>query len=511
MSSNFLKGLAPALLMGAALTAQDLPIVERTLPNGMRVLLVERHDQPTISCGWVARVGSSDESAGLTGLAHLFEHMMFKGTERIGTRDAVRDAALNRLQDQLHAQIRTEQDRLLERQRRGEIQDPYDPAARTRAHQDLLDKLDLLVAEQRSITVKDELARIYAEYGATGLNANTTTDRTYFYIDVPANRLELWAWLEADRIKNAVFREFYSERSVVLEERRQRTDATPAGRTLEAFEAMQWLALPYHWPVIGWISDINHVTREQAAAFFKTYYAPNNITAILVGDFKVEEACRVVETYFSSIPGNPEGTPPMTTTEPVQAAERRMVAEAEAEPMFLASYKTVPGVHRDAPALEVLASVLNGASGRLNTALVRGRKVAISTSAYNRGQKYAGTFQVSAWPAPGHSPEELEPLVYRELERIQQEGITEEELQKVKNQVQAGSCLRLESNGGLRDQLAEAEGMGTYRDFLQEPALLRAVTREEVRRVANQYFKKEQRNVLLLKRRASTNPQQEAK
>ncbi|BDU72134.1 M16 family metallopeptidase [Mesoterricola silvestris] len=492
---------AAALCALAPLAAQDLPVTERTLPNGMRVLLVERHDEPTIACGWVARVGSADERPGITGIAHLFEHMMFKGTKVIGTRNPARDAELNALQDRTMEGIRAELDLLRERLRRGEIQDLNDPKVRSPRHQRLLGELDALVKEQRGLIVKDELDKVYKQAGATGLNANTTPDRTFFHIQVPANKLELWAWLEADRIRNAVFREFYSERDVVLEERRLRVEATPTGKVQETFNAMVWQAHPYTWPVIGWPSDIATVTRDQADTFFSTYYAPNNITAILVGDFRTEEAFGLVKAYFGAIPGRAAVPPKVTTLEPPQGAEQRLEAAADAMPMVQCVHKGVPSVHRDAPALDVLSAVLNGNSGRLNRELVIGRKVAVDAGAGNNSMKFGGLFYLGGVPAPGHTPEEVERLLLQEVERIQKDGITERELQKVKNQVQAATYGRMENNMDLLSQLAEAEGAGTYKDFLADPAHLAAVTREDVQRVARQYFVPGNRSTLVIRRK----------
>ncbi len=500
------RGLVAALVAAAPLLAQTVPVKEHTLSNGMRLLMVERHDQPSIACGWMARVGSANERPGITGLAHLLEHMMFKGTTTIGTKDAKRDAELNALQDRVQAEIRKELDILREKQRRGEIADMNDPKVRSPRHQKLLEEFEALVKEQRSLIVKDELDKIYKQAGATGLNANTSNDRTFYHITVPANKLELWAWLESDRIKNAVFREFYSERDVVLEERRQTSEATPTGKFMEAFFAMTWMAHPYHWPVIGWASDISQVTREQANEFFATYYAPNNITAILVGDFKAEEAIPMMERYFGRIPANPKGVPPVITQEPKQPAEQRMVAEAETTPMVIASYKAVPSVHKDAPALEVLAAILNGQSGRLNKELVLKQKVATGGQAFNRSQKYGGTLWLIGVPTPDRKPEDIEPLLYAEIEKIQKDGITDHELQKAKNQMQAEAYRRLENNMGLVYALAEAECAGTYKDFLEEPKALQAVTKEDVQRVARQYLTKENRSVLIYHRKAETGP-----
>ena len=290
---NILKGLrgaAIAIVAAAPLLAQNVAVVEKTLSNGMKLLMVERHDDPTFAAGWMARVGSANERPGITGLAHLFEHMMFKGSKTIGTKDAKRDAELNAQQDSTQAEMRKEYSILRELQRRGEIANMMDPKVRTPRLQQLLEHFDTAVKEQRNLIVKDEIWRIYQEAGSTGLNASTSQDRTFYIVSLPSNKLELWMWMESDRIANPVFREFYSERDVIQEERRQTLESRPDGFVSEAFNAMTWMASPYHWQVIGWPSDIATVTRESANDFFATFYAPNNITAILVGDFDSEKA-----------------------------------------------------------------------------------------------------------------------------------------------------------------------------------------------------------------------------
>ncbi len=492
--------LLPFLCL-SALAAQEVPIQERTLPNGMRVILVERRGEPSISCGWVVKAGSADERPGITGIAHLFEHMMFKGTRTIGTRDAARDAELNQQQDRVVAIVRAEQDILREKVRRGEIQDIGDPKTRPPRLQTALDELETLVKAQRRLIVKDEFSQIYSQLGATGMNANTTSDRTFYHVDIPANKLELWAWLEADRMRNAVFREFYSERSVVLEERRMRTDATPYGRAMEAFNAMVWQAHPCRWPTLGWPSDITTITRDQADTFFATYYAPNNISLVLVGDLRAEEAFPLVQRYFGTIPANPVPPPLVTTLEPPQVGEQRMVAEAEAMPLVSVVHKTVPSVHRDAAPLKVLMSLLQGDSGRLKRSLILAKGAAVDAEAYSASLKYGGVFYLESVPAPGHTPEEMEALLLAEIRLIQEQGVTDRELQKVKNQMASQAFERIEHNQDLRDQIAEAEGAGTYKDFQAEPSLLQAVTREDVVRVARAYFTPQNRSVLIVHRR----------
>jgi predicted Zn-dependent peptidase len=510
-------GLAALLLAAMPLGAQEIPVVERTLPNGMRLLMVERHEQPTIAFGWLARVGSANERPGMTGMAHLFEHMMFKGTKTIGTRDAKRDAELNDLQDKVQAQIREEMSVLREKQRRGEIANMMDPMARTPRLQQLLLDFDRLVKEQRELIVKDEMDKIYTEAGGTGLNASTSNDRTFYIISLPSNKLELWFWLESDRLANPVFREFYSERDVILEERRQSLESRPGGVVSEAFNAMTWMASPYHWEVIGWPSDISQVTREQANEFFATYYAPNNITAILVGDFKPDAAVALAEKYFSRIPANPKGVPEVITLEPPQPAEQRMVAEVETTPSLQVEFKTVSSVHKDAPALQALAGILGGApmfmgrpggpgggrapSGRLHKALVLDQKVATSASASSRGMKMGGTFALRVTPTQGKGPADLEPALYAEIEKVVKDGVTEEELKRFKNTTQVGLYGRLESNTGIRETLSQFLTVGTVQDFTNAPRLVQAVTREDVQRVAKQYLVKDGRNVLLTNRK----------
>ncbi len=287
----------------------------------------------------------------------------------------------------------------------------------------------------------------------------------------------------------------------------------------EAFNAMTRMAHPYHWEVIGWPSDIAQVTREQANEFFATYYAPNNLTAILVGDFNPDQALALAEKYLGRIPANPKGVPEVITQEPAQPAEQRMVAELETTPGIEVVFKAVPAVHQDAPALQALGGILGGAqmfggrpgagggnrppTGRLSKSLVLDKKVATNAAAMFRGQKYGGLFTLRATPAQGQTPEALEPLLYAEVDRIVREGVTEEELQRFKNATQVGYYTRLESHTGIRETLAQALATGTVQDFQEGPKRIQAVTREDVRRVARQYLVKDSRSVLLTHRKGT--------
>ena len=216
--------------------------------------------------------------------------------------------------------------------RRGEIDDPLKPENRTERYKELEQRFNELIAQQRNLLVKNEFDRIYTGNGGSSMNAFTSEDMTAYFINVPANKLELWMWMESDRIFHPVFREFYAERDVVFEERRMRTESTPLGKFSEQFNAMFWESLPYTWPTVGWPSDIPAISRAQADDFYSTFYAPQNITLILVGDFKPENAEKLARQYFERIPRGAKEAPDVVTLEVKQMAEKRMKAEAEANP-----------------------------------------------------------------------------------------------------------------------------------------------------------------------------------
>jgi len=259
--------------------AQQIPVQELILDNGMKVLLVQRKGSPSISAGWIAKVGSVNEHPGVTGISHLFEHMMFKGTQTLGTKNIEEDLKLNLQLDRIKAELQKEEQALTQKAREGEIADAKDPKARSPRHEQLLADFDKLNARQKDLLVKNEFDKVYTAAGASGMNAGTSEDFTIYFISVPVNKLELWFWMESDRLSSPVFREFYSEREVVAEERRMRVESTPTGRYVQQFDAMFWRSSPYGWPVIGWPSDLDAITREDAMAYFGQYYAPNNLTA----------------------------------------------------------------------------------------------------------------------------------------------------------------------------------------------------------------------------------------
>ena len=310
---------ALALSSSFSLQAQQVPVKEVELENGMRLLMVERRDTPTIAGGWVVHVGSSNERPGITGIAHLFEHMMFKGTPTLGTKDYEKDQEIIAEQERVRDLMREEEAKMRAMWRRGEIEDLQNPDTVTDRYRELKAEFNKLLEAQRELLVKNEFDRIYTTAGASGMNAFTSEDITGYFITVPANKLELWMWMESERLLHPVFREFYAERDVVFEERRMRTEATPTGIAAEAHLSMFWQSHPYSWPVIGWPSDIPAISLEQANEFYEVFYSPQNITLILVGDFESADAEKLARQYFQRIPRGEKDPPDVVTLEMSQS------------------------------------------------------------------------------------------------------------------------------------------------------------------------------------------------
>ncbi|MEO8360578.1 MAG: pitrilysin family protein [Vicinamibacteria bacterium] len=479
-----------------------IEVEEWTMSNGMKWLFYERHDAPTVATGWVAHVGSANERPGITGISHFFEHMMFKGTNVIGTKDIALDLKLIAEQEELRSGMRAEMEVMRERLRRGEISSMDDPAAKTARYKELEAKFDESVLKQRDNIVKDQMDQIYTKNGGEFLNATTNEDSTVYFMRLPKNKLELWAWLESDRLLNPVFREFYSERDVVFEERRLRTDSTPLGKFDEQFNSMFWEAHPYTWPVVGWASDIPMYTLQQAKDYFSTYYAPNNITGVLVGDFKTSEAKVLLEKYFGRLKRGPVA-PDVVTLEPVALAEKRMNAEAETSPTVRVWWQGVSFVHKDFAALDLMTDILSGRTGRLTKALVLDKKVANGASAFVNAQKYGGYVGAEVTVKDGQEPAMVEASLYDVLDKLKTELVPAEELQKVKNQAKANAYRRLSNATFIMFQLLQNEGTGDWKKINNASVEVDAVTAEDIQRVAKQYFTKETRTVGIFTRKAA--------
>ncbi len=507
-----LAGLA--LLLSAALpaAAQNIDAKEYWLDNGMQVLMVERHEVPTIMAAIFCRVGSANETTGITGISHLFEHMMFKGTKTIGTKDITRDLEVMAKLDSLRALMRDEERIMRENIRRGLATDMLDPRTKTARYREIEKVFDSLILVQRELIIKDQLDEIYTKNGGSFLNAFTSPDYTGYFVRLPKNKIELYMWLESDRFSNPVFREFYSERDVVREERRLGVESTPTGLIEEDFNAMFWKSSSYHWEVIGWPSDLGAITKEQADEYFNIYYAPNNLTMILVGDLNPDEMIEMVRKYFERIPRGPIPPPDVVTLEEKQYGEKRMIAKAETTPQTTIAYHTVAWKHPDSYPLEVLAGILNDKTGRLYKKLVEEKGIAKSSGGGGRGgdrigvgagqdsRKYAGAFEISAEGISGVRAEQLEEAIYEVIEDLKANPVPEQELQKVKNQIRVQTIrfMDIMSGLGILFYLGSNAALGDWTEANNSPAKLDRVTAEDIMRVANTYFADDQRNVLII-------------
>ena len=482
--------VAALFACGGHLTAQaprgdELPVHEVTLTNGMHFLVLPRDGAPTVAFVTQYAVGGANEHVGTTGMAHFLEHLLFKGTTSVGTRDPAAEVEWFRRMDQVH-------DSLLAARVTGES-DPKVIAG-------MESRIRALEDSARALVVPNEFEEILSRNGAQGLNAATTNESTIYYVELPANRAELWFVLEADRMANPVFREFYAERDVVMEERLKRVDTSPGGLLYEAHLAAAFQAHPYGVPVIGWPSDVRNHTRQEVEDYYRRYYGPRNAVVAIVGDVDPDQIEGWAREYFTPIPPG-ETPPPVLIEEPEQRGERRVDVYFDAEPAVRMGWHTVNEFHPDAPALAMLSTLLTGSrTSRLYRRLVlKDRLATFVASSLGPGDRYPALFSVEAYPRSPHTTAELEEVVYAEVARLADDPPDDSELQRVRNQFEAGAVRRLETNFGLALQLANSASLfGDWRTTFGLEERMVAVTAEDVQRVARTYLRAENRSVATL-------------
>jgi len=475
-------------------------VVEHKLANGLTVLMVERHQTPVVSLNMTFGVGGVNEQAGQTGLAHLYEHMAFKGTRTVGTKDYEKERPIleewfrvgTELEKRQRELARKSQERPASSEERATIE------GLQKRFTELQDKAGQFVAG-------NEMALLYQRHGGIGLNAATGKDLTRYMISLPANRLPLWAALEADRMAHPVLREFYKERGVVMEERRLRNDDSPNGLLYETFTSAAFRAHPYGIPTIGWESDILSLTPADTEAFFKAYYGPGNATIAIVGDINPKDVMTLIERTFGTIPASPSQTP-LVTVEPPQRGERRVEVEFDAEPSLIIGFHKPALNHPDDYVFDVIDAVLSdGLTSRLYTSLVREKRIAASVSSDSNypGVRSPNLFILNAMPLAPHTTAEVEAAIYAEIERLKTEPVTAKELEKVLNNLDADLVRALRSNGGLASQLALFQTVaGDWRYALKSRDKIAAVTPADIQRVAAEYFTKSNRTVATLVKKA---------
>ncbi len=484
MRHHRLSLLASLFLVVAAVlpaSAQDMAAFEKNLTvhkmtNGLTVMIYRRPVAPVFSFFTHVDVGAAQEVPGITGLAHMFEHMAFKGTSVIGTRDYKAEAAaLAKVDSAYHA---------YDAERRNPLADPDKLDALKKAFKDAQDAADAYIE-------KNEFSKIVDRAGGVGMNASTSSDQTVYFYSLPANKVELWAYLESSRFLDPVFREFYKERDVVMEERRLRTESNPNGRLFEQFSATAFFAHPYKQPVVGYMSDLMSFTREDAEAFYRKYYVPADMTIAIVGDVKAEAILPIIETYFGRLPAGPKPDA-LRTVEPKQTAEKTVLLVDPAQPLYLEAYHRPEATSLDDPIYDVIADVLSGGrTSRLYRSLVRDKKIAAAAGAFNGfpGSKYPTLIVMRAVPTPGHTNQEVQAAIREQLERLKTEPITDDELKMVKTRAKADLIRSLDDNSGIARQLVFSQvRFGDWREIFRTVERLDKVTKEDVMRVANATF-----------------------
>jgi predicted Zn-dependent peptidase len=455
-----------------------------TLKNGLRLLMLERHLSPTVSIYIRYRSGAVDEADGKTGTAHLLEHMMFKGTTTIGARNYPSE-------QKLLSNIEAAGTALDREKMKG------DKGDRT-AIERLTQRLKVLQESHRQLFVSNDIDRLYTENGAVGLNASTGQDLTTYQVSIPSNRIELWARIESDRMMNPVFREFYTERDVVMEERRQRSESDPDGKLLERYLAAAFITHPYRRPVIGWASDIPFLDLAYMRRFLKNTHAPNNTVIAVVGDIRPSEVLRLVKKYFGPIPAQKLPLVP-ATKEPVQSGERRVEVLYGADPKLIIGYHKPPPPDLSDYVFDLIESLLTrGRTARLYKTLVEEKGLAKSIQAHNGmpGARYPNQFVFFATPRHPHTNLDLERAIDEEIERLKSEPVSDSELEKWKNQLRADFIRGLDSNAGLAGMLSYYEAlMGDYRYLTGYTAAIDKITPDEIRQAARAYLTRENKTV----------------
>jgi predicted Zn-dependent peptidase len=484
------KILAAALVLGFAVVgiayagAQD-PYLKnfeqrttvKVLPNGLTLIVCERPDAPVFSYSTFVDAGDVNDPSGESGLAHMFEHLAFKGTSEIGTKDyADEKVALAKVEAANNA-YEAEYLKAVGR----------DPQKLAELKKTFLEAQ----AEAHKFVIPNQFTDIAERNGAEGLNAETGLDDTQFFWSMPENRLELWAYLESSRLADTVPREFYKERDVVIEERRMRTDSSPEGRLFEQFVATAYVAHPYGRSGIGWPSEVSQINATEAMEFHKKYYVGANIVVAVVGDVKASEAMPVLEKYFSRVPAGPKPEE-MTTVEPRQFAEKTVAISEATQPIYVEGYHRPDYRDPDDSVYDAISDILsNGRVSRLYRSLVRDQQIAAVAEGVSPypGDKYPGLFVFAAIPLPGHTPAEMRDAIHKEIEKLKSADVTDDELAMFKTRTRADLLRGLADNQGLANDLAEYQTRyGDWRELFKQLDRVDKVTKADIRRVANAVF-----------------------
>jgi predicted Zn-dependent peptidase len=446
----------------AAVSMADikLPVHYDSLPNGLKVIIVPDTNVAVVSCRLYYFVGSMYEGPGTSGLSHMYEHMMFKGTKRLGTKHYAKELPIMKSIDSLVNKIDIEK-------------------ARGGSHSDSLvevwkKQIFSLLDKQRTFMKKDEIWELYQNNGGTNLNAWTADDMTAYIVTLPKNKVELFYWIEADRMRDPVLREFYSERDVVMEERRMRYDNRPVNKYWERLNSLFYIAHPYRLPTIGWESDIAAYTREKMENHVRRFYTPDNALIVMVGNIEPKSALKDIKRYFNTIP-------------------RAKVPKQE--PRIDVLFHTPGYPHDDLYKLDIIQGIFSGKSGRLYRRLVNKEGLCTSIGAGNNFRLHDGYFEISASLKSDTDPAKVEKIIFEEIDKIITSPPTPQEMMRITNEIRMTFVKGLESLERLSDQLAWFERLGSWEDLEKYPSEIAKVTADQIPSIVKKYLRADQATI----------------
>lgn len=470
---------SPSLNITPYLQQTQERISEFTLDNGMTFIVLENHNAPVVSFYTYADVGGVNEPEGKTGVAHFLEHLAFKGTQQIGTTNYAEEQKLLDQLDRLAVQLRQAQGNTIQAK-------------------NLQQQFEQVQSQAECLEKPNEFGRIVQESGGVGLNAATSADSTVYFYSLPSNKLELWMSLESERFLEPVFRGFYQEKQVILEERRLRTDNNPLGRMVEAFLNTAFTEHPYKRPVIGYDQDIRNLERQDVADFFDLYYGPSNLTLAIVGDVDPQQVKNLAQRYFGRFPAKIK-PPRLTLVEPEQTKTRDVTLKLKSQPWYLEGYHRPAVNDPDNAIYEVMATIMSsGRTSRLYRSLVQDQQVALTAQGFNGfpADKYPNLVLFYAQSAPQVELEVLAKSLRQEIERLKTELVSTEELERAQNQLQAGVLRSLDSNQGMARLLVEYQvKTGDWRNLFTQLEAIAKVTPKDIQRIARRTFTPENRTI----------------
>lgn len=463
-------------LAGQTLDKMKTQIQEKILKNGMKFIVMEQHEAPVASFHVYADVGSAQEVDGITGISHILEHMAFKGTATVGTKDFAAEAGVLDELDRVYDKLSREEQKLK-------------PDANL--VKEWKAKFEELQKKAKEYVVNNEYFDMVMQQGDAGVNAYTSSDATQYINSLPANKLEFWMAITSDRFLNPVFREFYKERDVIMEERRLGLETQPIGKLLEDFEAAAFKAHPYHHEVVGHMSDLQHIKHQDVKDYFKKYYSPSNLTAAIVGDVNPQEVFKLAELYFGRIPSGPRPEP-LRTSEPEQWGERRATVTAQSQPVLIVGFHRPDVRHADNGALDALANIIGqGRSSRLWESLVKKEKAATQVGCFNGfpGDKYPNLIAFFSFTSKDKTAAQSLELIDKEIEKIKKESVTAQELTKYKQMTKKSLIGQMKANARMAAQLTYYDVVqGDWRLLFDELTNIDKITAADIRRVANTYL-----------------------